>query len=116
MRKIDELKQILKETASKIKTVRFQFKQAQKNPSTSVTIEWTLLKGLRELQRFYRHHHIAYCELRGRTRDQIEKKIREHNEPDELYIKQIKEQYAWSPEEIKAYEERKNAKAICVNQ
>lgn len=37
------------------------------------------------LSREFRHLHIAYCELRGRTRDQIEKP-REGNEPNEKLI------------------------------
>jgi len=112
MRNIDILKQFLKDTASQIRSAKFQFKQAQKNEGTSASITFGLQHQLRKLQYEYRHHHIAYCELRGRTRSQIEPKIREHNEPNETYIKQIKEKYAWTPEEIKAYEERKNAKAL----
>jgi hypothetical protein len=55
--------------------------------------------------RDYRHHHIAYCELRGRTRDQIEKP-REDNKPNEYEINRIKTLYAWTPEEIAKYNER----------
>jgi hypothetical protein len=89
MRNIQLLKQFVKDTASQIRAIK-------------------LLK----LQYEYRHHHIAYCELRGRTRLQIEPKTREHNEPNENYIKQIKEKYAWTIEEIEAYKERKDAKAL----
>ena len=46
--------------------------------------------SLQRNSRKYRHMHIAYCELRGRTRDQIEKP-REGNEPDEKLIQTIKD-------------------------
>jgi len=113
MRNIDILKQLLKDTASQIRTVRFQYKEAQRNGLISVSNG--LLFQLLKLQYDYRHHHIAYSELRGRTRLEIESKTREHNEPNEEYIKQIKEKYAWTIEEIEAYKERIDAKALCLN-
>ncbi len=118
MRNIDILKQLLKDTASQIRKVRAEFKNAQRNDIYNSNTGYKYIElqhQLLKLQYEYRHHHIAYCELRGRTRSQIEPKIREHNEPNESYIKQIKEKYAWTPEEIQAYEERKNAKALCLN-
>jgi len=44
-------------------------------------------------QRVYRHHHIAYAELRGKKRNQIE---RPHtgNPPNEVEIANIKKRYA----------------------
>jgi len=39
----------------------------------------------------FRHQHIAYCELRGRKRKQIEIP-REDNEPDEDWIDRIKKE------------------------
>jgi hypothetical protein len=112
MRNIEILKQFIKETAKQIRTVRYQYKEAQRCSCT--TISNKLLLQLLSLQYTCRHHHIAYCELRGKTRVQIEPKNREHHEPNESYIKQLKEQYAWTPEEIKTYEE-KHAKALYIN-
>lgn len=113
MRNIDTLKQLIKDSASQIRKLRFQYKEAQRNGL--ITVSNGLLFQLHKLQYEYRHHHISYCELRGKVRSQIEPKIREHNEPNEAYIGQIKEKFAWTPEEIKAYGERKNAKALCLN-
>ncbi len=46
-----------------------------------------------EVERYtFRHQHIAYCELRGRARWQIEKPA-DHNKPDERYINTIKQEY-----------------------
>jgi len=114
MRNIDILKQFNKDTASQIRKIRSQYKEAQRSGGY-ISVSNGFLFQLLKLQYDYRHHHIAYCELRGKTRLEIESKIREHNEPNEEYIKQIKEKYAWTPEEIQAYEERKNEKALCLN-
>lgn len=59
---------------------------------------------LPSLRREFRHSHIAYCELRGKNRDQIEKP-RETNLPSENLIEKIKQEYL---ERFKNYEE-----AIC---
>ena len=40
----------------------------------------------------FRHHHIAYCELRGRTRDQIEIPG-EKNLPNNNYVNEIKAEW-----------------------
>jgi hypothetical protein len=47
---------------------------------------------LRSLKSQFRIRHIAYCELRGRSRDQIEKPGKDHL-PDEKKIQEIKEMY-----------------------
>ena len=39
----------------------------------------------------YRHQHVAYCELRGRKRKEIEIPG-EHNEPNENWIDKIKKE------------------------
>jgi len=49
--------------------------------------------ALRRLQREYRHKHIAYCLMRGRTMEQIERKNRENNGADMVYIKSIMEEF-----------------------
>jgi len=105
MRNIDKLKAYLTETANKIRQTRQQYKTAQKANFTRVANkELFTLNCLRD---DYRHHHIAYCELRGKTRDQIEQP-RDNNIPNEFEIKKIKEQYAWTLEEIEVYNERIN--------
>lgn len=44
-----------------------------------------------QLKYHFRHTHIAYCELRGRTREQIEKPA-ESNKANETYIEKIKKE------------------------
>jgi len=40
----------------------------------------------------FRHKHIAYCQLRGRLRDEIEKPA-SNNLPNEEYIQELMEEY-----------------------
>lgn len=104
VRNIDKLKAILKEKAEYIRSERRAaglLKEAGQGPRASA-IHNSLLGD----SRWYRHHHIAYCELGGKTRDQIEKPG-EYHKANEREIERIKAEYAWSPEEIAAYNERK---------
>mgnify|MGYP006865030131 CR=1 FL=1 len=76
-------KQQLKDLASEIRSV----KPDLKNPAIK---QWITQNKLFHLSYNYRHLHIAYCEVRGKTREQIEspgednfpyeKKIDEHKE------------------------------------
>lgn len=115
MRNIDILKQVLKKMARDIRGTRYQFKEAQRSGQSS----WKLLSELRNLQSEYRHHHIAYSELRGRTRDEIETKPKSDKKhyicPSEAYIQQLKDKYAWSEEDIATYNERKAKKNEAVH-
>jgi len=51
--------------------------------------QYGVVPHLEELRRDYRHHHIAYCLLRGRKLEEIEKPGFK-NEPDSQYIERIK--------------------------
>lgn len=104
MSKINELKQWLKTNAEEIKQLRKETKEAQRKGNGG-SLQFKLASRSWE----YRHHHIAYSELMGKTRDQIEQP-REGNEPIENKIKALKSKYAWTPEEEQAYLERKAAR------
>ena len=91
MRKIDELKVLLKNQAEKIKKTRIELKEKQRANSNE---RWRLQWNLKDYSFEFRHHHIAYCELRGRTRDQIEKP-KEGHEACENTINLLKFKYAW---------------------
>lgn len=115
IRNIDKLKAKKEELAAAIRKTRPEHKEAQRGNGTQPS--WSLGAKLKRLQYEYRHHHIAHCELRGRTRKEIENKNRDDNHPNEAYIQCLKDQYAWTPEEITAYTERRarHEKAICAN-
>ena len=84
-----DLKTQLKEWAFSIKSNKPLFKQAQRDGSD---LKSDLEMQLWRLKFEYRHHHIAYCEMRGRTRDQIEKPG-EFNKANEDRIAKVKEEY-----------------------
>jgi len=105
MKNIQKLKKELKTKAQTIRETRARLKEAQQNGSHFKA--GTMQCGILSLKRDYRHHHIAYSELRGRTREQIEQYCRTGNKPHEATIQSIKEAYAWTPEEIEAYNARK---------
>lgn len=83
-----ELKNLLITKAVEIKETRKTHKENQRHRSDN-GLMWTLYKMSQE----YRHHHIAYSELNGRTREQIEKP-RLNNLPNEDKIQRIKEKYS----------------------
>jgi len=96
MKNIHKLKAELKTKAQTIRETRARLKEEQRNGSGYKAS--TMQIGLLNLKRDYRHHHIAYSELRGRTREQIEQYCRNDNKPCENTIFSIKEQYAWEVE------------------
>lgn len=118
MRNIDKLKNEIKRLVAEVKvakqerkTVRFTGEHTIKSTNQWCSdAERAYLLSL-ELKKEIRHHHIAYCMLRGKTLEQIEPNTRtvDHFDPKYRnmdYVKEIMNKYAWSPEEIKAYRER----------
>ncbi len=105
MSKIQELKQLLKGKASYIHSERDlarNLKQEGRGKEANSIHNNLSFYDSPD----YRCYHIAYCELRGKSREQIETP-REDNLPDQRKIDQIKKEFAWSEEEIAAFEERK---------
>lgn len=98
MEKIKELKNWLKTAAVEIRLRKSLYKEHQRNRydafgwNTKEQKEW--IENSRELPYLrwdYRHKHIAYSELRGKTRNQIELKC--NNPASEKSIDEIKEEY-----------------------
>ena len=113
MSKIKELKSLLKDKAEHIKNQRSQARllKSNGNGQGAHSIHISLIPKSYD----YRNHHIAYCELRGKSRDQIEKP--HNNPPNEYKINKIKEEYAWSTEEIERFNQRKTKhENVCIGQ
>ena len=103
--KFMQLKDWLKTSAVEIRLRRNLFKDQQRNGYSNYG--WNTkenkqyidnMQGLYSLRREYRHKHIAYSELRGRTRGQIEASYPYINQPkclrpDEDWIEKIKKEY-----------------------
>jgi len=101
MRKIHELKQNLKALAESIRQSKNSCKEYQKTHQ-GYDGGWTGEPGYSKWHSYYseidslkyefRHKHIAYCLIRGRTRDEIERPAKD-NLPSESYIKEIQNAY-----------------------
>lgn len=90
MTKLGLLKEELKELAGLIRYNRNEYKNAQRIgdwPKQNKNSIW------RSLAWEYRHKHITYCLIRGRTMKQIENKNREHNEPSTYEINKYMQLY-----------------------
>lgn len=85
MAKYANFKNELKVQASKIRSDRATLKEAQRSFKEC----WRLQSDLLNMQSRFRHEHIAYCLLRGRTYEQIENKVAPGNEPDMDRVKDI---------------------------
>jgi Tfp pilus assembly protein PilN len=86
--KLQELKDLVKNQACKIKKTRQEVKERQRGRKYAGNGQ----AQLQLLRWENRHHHIAYSELRGKERVDIETP-RDDNLPDENYIRSIKEAY-----------------------
>lgn len=66
----------------------YEFKKVQKELASKIRSD----KENDTYSYAFRHQHIAYCELRGKTRTQIENP-REGNEPSDYFIQKIKDEW-----------------------
>lgn len=80
-----EIKEKQKERATKITALKSSRKLSNRGKRDLSDIQLDIDK----LKYEFRHTHIAYCEIRGRKREQIEKPA-ENNLPNEKYISEIK--------------------------
>jgi len=84
------LKKELKIKAAEIRKTKIQIKELQKSRDYAGKLQYSLL----HLKRDYRHKHIAYSMLRGRTYEQIEPKCHENNKPNMDFVKEIMDEYS----------------------
>jgi hypothetical protein len=85
---IYDLKTLLKQSAINLRDMHRRRKLKNLKPGESQSSSWKTAQASRE----HRHHHIAYCELRGTPREQIENP-REDNKANENIITEIKAKY-----------------------
>lgn len=90
------LKEELKSDAAKIRENNLEIKRLQKNGEYAGNLQFSRIS----LKKNFRHKHIAYCMLRGRTYEQIESKCGEKNKPDFDKIKEIMDEYEYAKENV----------------
>jgi type I site-specific restriction-modification system R (restriction) subunit len=85
------LKQELKQLAVELKTDKIDIKNTQKEcgPGSASILQYQI----RKKKHIYRHKHIAYSMMRGRTYEQIESKCRENNKSDQNLIRELINEY-----------------------
>lgn len=82
MTKLQELKQKNKELASKIRELK----------ATRKSVPYGYVSGLADCKYLARHHHIAYCMLRGRRYEEIEDRCSKAY--NDIYVEAIMEDYS----------------------
>jgi hypothetical protein len=91
----------MKETKEYLKKLAIEIKNLKSKRKPYNAGQFEILK----LKYEFRHHHIACCELKGRTREQIERPAK-YNPANQKYINQIKERI------VKRYEEQQT---VCIS-
>ena len=108
MTKRKELKNKLKQMAAELRSTRRDFRDEQSKCSKNMgdpRKEWTLSCNLAKLKRDYRHYHIAYSLLRGKSYERIECP-RKENKPDMAYVERIRAEYTEVQSDVPADEIR----------
>jgi hypothetical protein len=103
MKKYIELKNQLKDWAKEIRFYKDHRKLDKRENYTLSFLEYEILK----LKWEFRHNHIAYCELRGREYNEIERPS-EGNEPDRKFIDKTKQYWKERYENVCPSSERSN--------
>jgi hypothetical protein len=88
--KYPKLKKELKDLAKEIKLWKFLRKPV--NRKDTRLQQWDVDYNVFRYKREFRHKHIAYCLLRGRSYEQIEQP-RDDNKPDMIYVQMIMDEY-----------------------
>lgn len=83
-----KIKEQLKVWGKELRKLKRSRKQDKRNGRPL----WKIENDIQSLKWTYRHHHIAYCEMRGKTRDQIECP-RRGNQASQHKIDQIKNRW-----------------------
>lgn len=85
-----ELKTELKELATTIKTTKNELKNYQrKHCGDTGKFQNEKIR----LQYEFRHKHIAYCQLRGRKYEEIERNCSRAGDPNKSYIQEIMDEH-----------------------
>lgn len=100
------LAQNIKTAKQERKTVRFTGTRTLKSPYTWQDDADYACEQTRKLSYEFRHKHIAYCMLRGKSYEVIEPKVRQGNEPNMRYVQSLIEEYDWTEEQKKEFAER----------
>jgi len=88
--RVKEIKEDLKKEAKEIRTLRHDCKNTQRGirEGKSVYQDEVVIASWK-----WRHKHLAYCMLKGRSYEEIERKCREDNKPNFRMVEKYKEEF-----------------------
>ena len=117
---VKDVREYLKELSAVISTLKRLRKQKPdltgidpelvKKAEDMAEKNWGVNNASKNAKWNYRHHHIAACEFRGKSREQIERPAK-GNEPNEKFIADIKEKIAEAMEAQRVERE----KVVCLS-
>jgi hypothetical protein len=90
---MNTIKENQKKLAKELRTTKNLFKKMQKDGNTNCSEFWNVDNKKDKLKIEFRHRHIAYCILRGRTIEEIERKTREDNKHNQRLVEQYINEY-----------------------
>jgi len=90
---MNTIKENQKKLAKELRTTKNLFKKMQKDGNTNCSEFWNVDSKKDKLKIEFRHRHIAYCLLRGRTIEEIERKTREDNKHNQRLVEQYINEY-----------------------
>ena len=87
--KMIEVKEMLKSEAKELHDAKFEIKNGMRNGKVVGRIQCALAT----MKHHWRHKHIAYCLLRGRSIEEIESHCAEDNLRDDLLVEKYKKEF-----------------------
>lgn len=93
---ISNLKTELKSYAAEIRAMRIEYKELQREITKGYTSalskkKWDMECAMWKVRYEFRHKHVAYCQLRGKTLDRIEPNSK--SKPNQKYLDELMAQY-----------------------
>jgi len=102
-----KLKELQKQRAKEIKELKN--KRPLKNRGDEQL--WKIQMVINSMSYQFRHYHIAYCEFRGRKREEIERTVRIDNKANEKLVDKNKEELC---AEMEKYNEQREIVRDCA--
>lgn len=94
MEKIYTVREQLKSEAKELRELKFEIKSAMRDGKICTNPYWNYQSNLIQLKHQWRHKHVAYCLLKGRTLEQIESRCAEDNKLDLSLVEQFKREFS----------------------
>ena len=89
LERLNQIKVELKQEAVALRILKHEFKNGQRGTNKGPRVwQYEVIRAKHN----WRHKHIAYCLLRGRTYEQIERNCDEYNKPNILLVEKYRKE------------------------